>query len=218
MNKTISLQDKILCNIEEHSSKRLLVSFYNKIAGYTINFQKSIKLASAEFKLPKPDTIESLFYGINPDNIGDRHAILELYKDKKIIQLTNYKAHQDYVSETQQGIPKNIIRSFLPILKSLEYSSLIFIVNLQNHIASYENIGMQLINNTKFIVNMIDALATINKKNILKSKTTRTKLKDTIIEQWISSTDKNSSILVGNIDTIRKKLDDENIGSATIFS
>lgn len=77
---------------------------------------------------------------------------------------------------------------------------------------------MQLINNTKFIVNMIDAIATINKKNVLKSKTNRSKLKDTIIDQWLSSNDKNSSILVGNIDTIRKKLDDENIGSATIFS
>jgi len=217
MNKTISLQDKILCNIDEHSSKRLLVSFYNKVAGYTINIQKSIKLASAEFKNPKAETIESLFYGINSDNIGDRHAILELYKDKKIIQLTNYKAHQDYVND-DNGIPKNITRSFLPILKSLGYSSLIFIVNLPSHITYYENIGMQLINNTKFIVNIIDAIATINKKNVLKSKTNRSKLKDTIIDQWLSSNDKNSSILVGNIDTIRKKLDDENIGSATIFS
>ena len=77
---------------------------------------------------------------------------------------------------------------------------------------------MQLINNTKFIVNMIDAIATINKKNVLKSKTNRTKLKDTIIDQWLSSPDKNSSIIVGNIDSIRKKLDEENIGSATIFS
>ena len=219
MNKPISLQDKILCNIDNHSSKRLLVSFYNKTAGSfsSINIQKSIKLASAEFKTPKSDTIESIFYSINSNNIGDRHGILDLYTDKKIIQLTKYKAHQDYVNDTN-GIPKNIIRSFLPILKSLGYSSLIIMVNSQPHITSYENIGMQLINNTKFIVNMIDAIATLNKKNVLKSKTNRTKLKDTIIDQWLSSPDKNSSIIVGNIDSIRKKLDEENIGSATIFS
>jgi hypothetical protein len=222
--------EKIVCHIDEATEKSLKLSFYNKCSGYKINVEKNIKLGSTLLKIPSEKTIESIFYCINSNNKGDRHGILDLYSNKKIIELINFKPHSSFHINEKEGIPKNILRSILPILKAYGYTSIIMrLINNEYYkdiIKSYNSIGIENINSCpypRFIVDMIDSIASIehNKMSkILKSPTKVLKLKETIINEWSSNENikENEIIFVGNVDNIRTKLDDANIPSITNFS
>ena len=63
-----------------------------------------------------------------------------------------------------------------------------------------------------FIVDIVDALAKVpskKMKNILSDSKSRLKLKETMIEEWISSNkdiEKNNILFMGNIETVKNML------------
>ena len=221
--------EKIVCHIDEATKKTLSLSFFNKYSGLKLNPDKSIKLATCYLKIPSEKTIESIFYCINSKNKGDRFGILDLFSNKKIIEIVDFTTNSSSIT-LSEGIPKNIIRSILPILKAYGYSSIIMRVTNNEYskdiIKSYNSIGIDNINNClypRFIVDMIDSISKMDEKNIskvLKSPSKVIKLKDAMIEEWSSSDNYKESkiIFVGNIDIIKNKLDQANVPSITNFS
>jgi len=206
--------DNIACYIEKHDDEYLLVSFYNKSPGIRVDTTKALKLASAEFKNISESTLETLFYCIDQKNKSERDDLLKLYENKKIVELCRYKAHQSYFEDEKIGIPKCIIRAFLPILKLTGYKT--FVIKTKIYKTKvYETIGMKSLNDypyPDFIVDIVDALAKIPNKNIkkmLKDSKSSLKLKETMIEEWISSnkdTEKNNIFFMGDIETVKNTL------------
>ena len=221
--------EKIVCHIDEATKKSLSLSFYNKYSGLKIIPDKNVKLATCYLKIPSEKTIESIFYCINSKNKGDRFGILDLFSNNKIIEIVDFTPNSSL--NLSEGIPKNIIRSIIPILKAYGYTSIIMRVSnneyIKDIIKSYNSIGIENINNClypRFIVDMIDTISKMDEKNIskvLKSPSKVIKLKDAMIEEWSSSDNnyKESKIIfVGNIDIIKTKLDQANVPSITNFS
>ena len=152
-----------------------------------------------------------------------------MFSNKKIIEIVDFTTNSSSIT-LSEGIPKNIIRSILPILKAYGYTCIIMRVTnnefSKDIIKSYNSIGIENINNClypRFIVDMIDSISKMDEKNIskvLKSPSKVIKLKDAMIEEWsLSDNYKESKIIfVGNIDIIKNKLDQANVPSITNFS
>ena len=222
--------EKIVCHIDEATKKSLSLSFYIKYSGLKINPDKNIKLATCYLKIPSEKTIESIFYCINSKNKGDRFGILDLFSHNKIIEIIDFSPNSSTIT-LSEGIPKNIIRSIIPIVKAYGYTSIIMRVTnneyIKDIIKSYNSIGIENINNClypRFIVDMIDSISKMDEKNIskvLKSPSRVIKLKDAMIEEWSSSENnyrESKTIFVGSIDIIKTKLDQANVPSITNFS
>jgi len=222
--------EKIVCHIDEATKKSLRLSFYIKYSGLKINPDKNIKLATCYLKIPSEKTIESIFYCINSKNKGDRFGILDLFSNNKIIEIVDFTPNSSSIT-LSEGIPKNIIRSIIPILKAYGYTSIIMRVAnneyIKDVIKSYNSIGIENINNClypRFIVDMIDSISKMDQKNIskvLKSPSKVIKLKDAMIEEWSSSENnykESKTIFVCSIDIIKTKLDQANVPSITNFS
>ena len=105
--------EKIVCHIDEATKKSLSLSFYNKYSGLKIIPDKNVKLATCYLKIPSEKTIESIFYCINSKNKGDRFGILDLFSNNKIIEIVDFTPNSSL--NLSEGIPKNIIRSIIPM-------------------------------------------------------------------------------------------------------